>query len=669
MLKLHTPEYPLPNSSKWTASGEWSNLDIDNVTQHLQTTNPQAYILNAMFLLNAQENPDTAKSQLQAASATVGSTGTIHMVCWVRHHWLLACFAGETMHIADSSPGIATENDLRTIANFAGAALDKNYDIKELRVPIQPKGSVECGAHVAANIFLAQKGWLWTKEFNDKTRKVVTYAQITETFKLYSEGELRTEYVEDRILETLGDTFFSLPTNKQILERLDAMNGEMFNIRWWTKEGIKKWSGKLIKRHPTHWTVQYPDLNHTVALPQKDYCYLTIENTDEQTSLSMTHQDVLSLNVRPPSSTAKVEGDSITLRTLKNIISQPRQSQPYDAYFSRATAPSTRRQHIQLLNKIADMPNGYDNHKITEAIPQHMMQQKLQRKWKASTCLTKLAAIQGLMKVLPFYIPTAPSILLGSSPRWRTTLRGASISANEEPPHQSKPLSSLDLQATLAATQCPAMHACLELAWLTAGRIGDIIQLTPQCVTIDEKEKITMVKFLKGKTARMGAYSVAVPQVTAKTAQFIQSKRQQPYLFPTVTQTGVKESLRNTCILYECRSIRRGRLQELSLGGMSDQGLLHISRHSTISSLRRYLDFGLASGENVHRAHLAAKATIEAARKLQTNEHLPTSSPMGPTTAPQEKRSNVPSPSWDHGSESDSLSDPSTCDDADGNES
>jgi hypothetical protein len=187
-------------------------------------------------------------------------------------------------------------------------------------------------------------------------------------------------------------------------------------------------------------------------------------------------------------------------------------------------------------------------------------------------------------------------------------------------------------------------------------------------VTIDEKEKITMVKFLKGKTARMGAYSVAVPELTNKTIKYLRDKQRQPYLFPTVTQTNVKDTLRSTNILYECRSIRRGRLQELSLGGMSDQGLLHISRHATLSSLRRYLDYGLASGENVHRAHLAAKATIEARRKLQTSGHLPTSSPTEPTTAPQERRSNEPSPNWDHGSASDSLSDPSTCEDADGNE-
>jgi hypothetical protein len=204
---------------------------------------------------------------------------------------------------------------------------------------------------------------------------------------------------------------------------------------------------------------------------------------------------------------------------------------------------------------------------------------------------------------------------------------------------------------------------------MTAGRVGDIIQLTPQCVTVNEKEEIAMIKFLKGKTARLGQYSVAVPKLSDKTIKFLHDTRRHPYLFPAITQTQVKEALRKINILYECRSIRRGRLQELSLGGMSDLGLLHISRHATISSLRRYLDYGQASGENIHRAHLAAKATIQAAatlRNQQMSGQLPTSNPTEHTTAPPEKKFNEPSHEWDLGSESPSLSDQSTSDDADG---
>ena len=42
------------------------------------------------------------------------------------------------------------------------------------------------------------------------------------------------------------------------------------------------------------------------------------------------------------------------------------------------------------------------------------------------------------------------------------------------------------------------MEACLELNWLTAGRIGDILQLTPKSIAV--LDEVTMVKFTHGKT-------------------------------------------------------------------------------------------------------------------------------------------------------------------------
>ena len=131
----------------------------------------------------------------------------------------------------------------------------------------------------------------------------------------------------------------------------------------------------------------------------------------------------------------------------------------------------------------------------------------------------------------------------------------------------------------------------------------------------------------------------------------------QPTLpIPSVTQERVRGALRSIDIRYECRSIRRGRLQELSAGGMSDNNLLHISRHSSICSLRRYLDFGLASGENLHRAHLAARATIAAQRKLLTGEQLDTYNQMDAETAPPGRRYNVAGQHWPSGSEISSQS-------------
>jgi hypothetical protein len=44
---------------------------------------------------------------------------------------------------------------------------------------------------------------------------------------------------------------------------------------------------------------------------------------------------------------------------------------------------------------------------------------------------------------------------------------------------------------------------------------------------------------------------------------------------------------------------------------MEDQELLHVSRHQTLNSLRRYLNFGTKSGENLRRAKRVQEVLAE----------------------------------------------------------
>jgi len=152
-----------------------------------------------------------------------------------------------------------------------------------------------------------------------------------------------------------------------------------------------------------------------------------------------------------------------------------------------------------------------------------------------------------------------------------------------------------------------------------------------------------MVKFQYGKTARNGAYSIAIPAPSERTRTYIKTC-ETPYLFPGLQTEDLKDAMRLVDTALECRSIRRGRLQELSRGGMTDQSLLHISRHANISTLRRYLDYGLASGENIRRAHLAAAATIAAQSTEPTREQRNSSKEEDPLDALPPRTYNARSP-------------------------
>jgi len=645
-LTLHTDDYPLPNSSQWTAGGDWSNLQIDDITQQWQATERNVYVLHAMFLLDAQQHPLRAQSQLQHAEKEVGREGKIHMVCWIRHHWIGATFWHERMEISDSAPGIATITDLRTIAEFVGEALQRRFIIIEKRVPRQPKNSTECGSHCVANIMMNHKGWIADKEQSDKNPTVVSYAHLTELFTLFANGEIRKSL--------LGDSLYHLLKHEHILKIADIWPNEPMKVRWMAEDGMKTWTGTLKKRHGKYWSIQYDEMTTLGFLPHGNVCYLTIEPTHDYNPETWT-ADLMALNIRPPPSSAKVEGDTTTVKKLKEILNLPRQTEPYDPYFTTATAQTTRASHIQVLNILKTLPDAMNNMTITQAIPSFINTMKGKRDWMASTTLSKLSTAHGVLKALPYYIVDAPTIIMQSSTIWKTALRGATIEANLETPNQALPLTSQHLYQSLT-TATPEMSACLEIAWPTAGRIRDILLLPPKHVST-AAEGVVMVKFTDGKVAKNGSYTIAVPPISANTAKYLQDHRNNFKLFPTLTTTAVKEELRKINIRYECRSIRRGRLQELSLGGMSDTSLLHISRHADVSTLRRYLDFGLASGENLHRARQAAKASILAAR--QTQRQLTSSSLTEEQDALPGRTLRGRSPPWLHGDDLSSQSDPS----------
>jgi hypothetical protein len=134
----------------------------------------------------------------------------------------------------------------------------------------------------------------------------------------------------------------------------------------------------------------------------------------------------------------------------------------------------------------------------------------LDRSCAISHLLTKLASIQGALKILPFYRENAPGIIL-SSTIWKVALRGAGYSANAEVPDQAPILLQEHVNTIIKhhnSTKPSMIPALIEIAWLVAGRVGDVAQLAPEDVTVDTNG-VLMVRFRRGKTARRGQYSIA----------------------------------------------------------------------------------------------------------------------------------------------------------------
>ena len=128
-------DFPLPDSPTWTAQGEWSNVDLDECIRRWKIINPTIVALHSKIILDAQTSPARVVRQLQEArTESQKDSHQIHIILWIRHHWIATTIDGNKMMIMDSAPGIAQEDDFRTIAEFFGTALKEDIIIVHMKV-------------------------------------------------------------------------------------------------------------------------------------------------------------------------------------------------------------------------------------------------------------------------------------------------------------------------------------------------------------------------------------------------------------------------------------------------------------------------------------------------------------------------------------------------------
>ena len=126
------------------------------------------------------------------------------------------------------------------------------------------------------------------------------------------------------------------------------------------------------------------------------------------------------------------------------------------------------------------------------------------------------------------------------------------------------------------------------------------MQLETVDLAMTNDNRAMNIRFRRGKTASKNQYVITVPSPSGAMIAYLEEAQQtgRRFLFPSITTTEVTAALRTQDPLLESRSLRRGRLQQLSKAGAEDAELLLLSRHSSTAMLRRYLSFGEDSGEN-----------------------------------------------------------------------
>jgi len=271
-------------------------------------------------------------------------------------------------------------------------------------------------------------------------------------------------------------------------------------------------------------------------------------------------------------------------------------------------APTTIHGHRKILRWLMEVPVHLRNAPLATAILGMVNLARQNRKWMWSTTTTKMATIQGALANLPLYGSIKGSslpILLRHEPAWRLALKGAARKAREQAGRQPKPVSEQQIRTILSnGTIHTEIRAAILLAWITAARVGDTLQLRKMDVDItDITNSNVKVTWSRGKTVSIrGPYTVSaqLPQqhkhLLIQTWQHITN---QQLIFSQVTGKQVKLALRTVDMQLEQRSIRRGALQCLAAAGTSLETLQMFSGHTTTRMLLRYLGYGrFATAQN-----------------------------------------------------------------------
>ena len=255
-----------------------------------------------------------------------------------------------------------------------------------------------------------------------------------------------------------------------------------------------------------------------------------------------------------------------------------------------ALKKETMTQHTRYLERIAEVMDP--SLRLSEALIDGIDKLSAKHDWKKSTILKAQASVQGALKVLPLYKDGAPSIRV-PDPIWSLSMKTRGMEAKEEKPVQPRPATAKEVFQAIEKTKDDAIATALLLGWLTASRLGCILQLKKEDI-MTSKESLT-ITFRRGKGVRAsGPYTVHTAplpnQFRDRWEKYFASRS--TALFPRrLTGASLRVALREVSPELEQRSIRRGALQLMASNNTDEETLMRFSGHRRVDTLRRYLNW------------------------------------------------------------------------------
>jgi hypothetical protein len=247
--------------------------------------------------------------------------------------------------------------------------------------------------------------------------------------------------------------------------------------------------------------------------------------------------------------------------------------------------------------------------------------QRNQHHWSPPTWENILGTALGTLNRLSMYTDAVADMSLADTAVWKDALRAAKIATREfqtKPPH---PATKENVQVAITRQLEKGrkdIAAQIAIAWLTAARVGDVLQLKQENISLGSGPTAKLdVQFRRGKTVRMKtAYTVQTTcpgEWIALVKECLDRAQPGHFLWPAASLTArkqmgkdVTQALRLSNPELEQRSLRRGALQTMADAGVPEEVLLMFSQHTSMSMLRRYLDWGRKGSHKASTSRNAA---------------------------------------------------------------
>ena len=244
--------------------------------------------------------------------------------------------------------------------------------------------------------------------------------------------------------------------------------------------------------------------------------------------------------------------------------------------------------------------------------------------WGWASMHREMCNLHGALGDAPIYTDYPDRVRLGESMAWRAAMRFVRQQMQEHQPENQ--VAATFNQVDLAVHRCvdKQVSAAIMLAWMSAGRLGDITQMKRREVEFDETKPGSQMYRVTFRVRRGKGVAMSQPYTVNTLCPPRWRDMLIDYLNTFKTETdrlfcrgnskqerelslAITRALRAADPTLTQRAMRRGALQTLAADpSVTSETIMSFSGHRSVDMLKRYLDWGRLFSNGRDRAVAAA---------------------------------------------------------------